>query len=451
MRILPTWQPAILLPTVALLCWTLLTSCDPPTPPTEATNRRIPAVNDANIIVISFDALRADVLGTYGNSRGATPQMDGFADSSAVFEQAYSVAPVTPTAFAGLFSGMLPTRVLAGWDFRAETTLASSLTRAGYLSAAIMNNVHLTPERGYGRGFQQYDWRRNDPDEQVLEDAKSWLQKNSERRFFLWVHFLRPHAPYRDRPEARHLYTQENPESFKKTTGGRFETSDARDLERVKDLYYGEVWTADHLFGDLLAQIQQLGLVERSIIVLTADHGEEFKEHGGLQHGELYEEHLRVPLIFSVPGLAGGVRWPDRASTIDLLPTLLSIVGHPSRVPLDGVDRSQWRESTPVVAFSMTDAEKRSVSLLEGSHKLILSCWSDRRALQLFDLTNDPGEQRDLALSEIETVRKYRRRLASILEAPPCQLLSAVMGGSSVAQEMDSESVKALKALGYLD
>lgn len=411
----------------------------------------LPVERDLNVIVVSFDALRPDALGIYGSPRGATPNIDAFAADSFVFENAYSVAPATPTSFSASWSGFLPTRVFHAWRLRARATLASRLADAGYRTHAIVNNVQLTPERGFDHGFACYDWRRNDPDDAVLESAMAWLDENGARPFFLWVHFLTPHAPYDELPGAVHLYRQPGAGRFAHTSGHEFEASSPEDLKRLQDLYMGEVWSADRTFGALVDRLRELGLLDSSIVVLTTDHGEEFGEHGEFQHGRLYEEHLRVPLVVRHPGAAGG-RVAARVRSVDLLPTLLDAVGRPVDEALDGVvvQVPAVHRPRPVVAVAMTGIDERWISLLTGSKKLILNCGPERGA-EMYDLSTDPAEQRDLAGEDPRGVRDLVHRLGSIVGGDPCAVMARAVQGWAATAGLDEESVEVLRSLGYLD
>lgn len=441
---------------LALLAVPLSLGCDPAERRVDdagasgAAAGLLPVQRDLNVIVVSFDALRADALGVYGNPRDATPHMDAFANDSFVFANAYSVAPVTPTSFAAAWSGLLPSRVFHGWQLRAPFTLASRLAEARYRTQAFINNVQLTPERGFDLGFDGYDWHRNDPDEQVLDKVKAWLDEREVRPIFLWVHFLVPHAPYRAHPEAAHLYRATETGRFSQTTGHSFEASSPAEVARIRDLYLGEVWRADQIFGALIDHLRTLSLLESSIVVLTSDHGEEFSEHGGFQHGKLYEEHLRVPLIIRHPeGTGRSVE--QRVRNIDLLPTLLRSVGHPVSEALDGrvIAASSSGDPPPLIAISMTGNEQRWVSLTAGFRKLIVSCGLEK-GVEMYDLVSDPVEQRDLAHADPGGVRESLATLRTVLGGDPCTVIDQAARGKAPTVGLDAESIEALRALGYL-
>lgn len=435
----------------------LLGACRGPHQPASdelaALREALPPAPRANVIVLSFDALRADELAAYGGSGRATPNLDAFAQGSLVLENAYTVAPVTPSSFAAAFTGMLPTRVFAGWQLVGAETLAARFAAAGYTTAALINSVQLTPERGFDRGFARYDWHRNLPHDEFFALADGWLRDlaDSEAPVLAWVHFLVPHAPYEYRAMASAFYSPGYEGPFLESSGVTFEAPDLRSAARVRELYEGQVFYTDDAFGALVAGLEESGILEDSIVVVTADHGEEFLDHGGFQHGRLYEEHSRVPLLIRHPAVDRGTRSPVLVSNVDLLPTLLSIVGAPVDDPLDGRDLTALRSPPALlVGISMTGGKERSVSVRHGTSKLILDCRPEPRA-RLFDLEADPGEERDLAAREPDRVRQLARGLETILGGQPCDVVDAAIQGKPQTVGLDESSVESLRALGYLD
>ena len=220
-----------------------LQSCAPdvsaesePAPSLVELRSALPVDPNLNVIVVSFDALRADALGVYGSSRETSPAIDEFARGSLVFDSAHTSAPVSPTSFAAAFTGMLPWRVFRAWNLDYSNTLARQFADAGFETGAFINNVHLSPERHFDTGFQTYDFHKNDPDEEILENALSWFGEHSDERLFAWVHFLSPHAPYDYRDFATHLYDETYEGRFSKTTGGLFDADAPEDIRRIKDL-----------------------------------------------------------------------------------------------------------------------------------------------------------------------------------------------------------------------
>ena len=441
-------------PLTLLILLTLTVSCGS----TEETTRTeweqvaslLPERPGTNIIVISFDALRADALGLYGYSKPTTPRIDQFSESTLVFDRAYTVAPVTPTSFASAFTGLLPSRVFHAWDLVWTDTLASRFSSAGYRTAGFMNNLQLSTQRHFDTGFDHYTVYRSQADDQVIDDSLDWLEAEQGNKVFAWIHFLSPHAPYDRRDLATHLYDPDYQGEFEKTTRGTFDTEDPREIERIRSLYDGEVLYADTLFGRLLHGLEVQGYLENSIIVLTSDHGEEFKEHGGFQHDRLTEEHVQIPLLLYHPDVRTGSRTTILASNLDLFPTLLSLAAIPNEAVLEGHDlRSLQAAPSRVAAVSMTGGRNRWLSLRKGDLKLILTCMPEQSA-ELFDLDTDPLETRNLATELGQELRSLLKELDLVMGGDACQLMQAAVRGATPERGLSQETIEGLKALGYL-
>lgn len=414
------------------------------------TEPLLPERSGNNILVVSFDALRADALGAYGYPRRTSPNIDAFAQKSLVFEHAYTAAPITPTSFAAVWTGQLPHRVFRRWKFVPATTIGEVFAAAGYKTAAFVNNVNLTEKRNFGQGFADYRWFRRIPDEELLDVGTSWLTQHSHGTFFLWLHFNSPHAPYDYREIAAHLYDSDYKGRFDKTTGGRFETDDPRELERIRSLYDGEVFWADTLFGRILAELNNLDHAHDTVVVLTADHGEEFHEHGGLQHRFLYEETIRVPLIIFHPGRSGR-RVSKLVSLVDLLPTLATAAGLAVPPGLDGSDvEGRLEENRLIVSEAMTSKEYIALAARRDDGKLVVNCLPER-SLEYYDLNEDSSEEHNSLEVNLKGVRAMLLDLRSLLGGQPCaELLGAARGGNP-RDDLDPRSIEELRALGYID
>jgi arylsulfatase len=410
----------------------------------------LPVAPDRNVIVISFDALRADALGAYGFTLPTSPNIDAFAERSLVFDRAYTVAPVTPTSFAAAFTGMLPTRVFIGWNLISEDTLAERFTAAGYRTAAFVNNVQLTTERNFQRGFDTYEFYTSDPDESVLEKSTAWLDQHRDEKVFIWIHFLSPHSPYEYREMAAQFYDPDYSGAFERTTKGQFDTDDPAEIARIRSLYNGEVFYADSLFGTLIERLEALGFMDSSVVLLTADHGEEFKERGGFQHHRLTEENVHIPLIIYHPDVEEGARTDILTSNVDFFPTLLSVVGIQHEEIIDGRDLTRLEtEPQIVVGIAMTHQEERWVSLRRGSHKLIYMCMPEE-GRELYDLEADPAELDNIASEERRLADSLYHQLSVILGGEPCVVQRNAVRGIAPDQGLSEETIRALKSLGYI-
>ncbi len=422
-----------------------------PTPLSELQKLQasLPIQPYVNVIVVSFDALRADALGLYGYPRNTSPTLDDFGRESVVFDRAYTVAPVTPTSFASAFTGLLPTRVFHAWDLKYRDTLAHRFAEAGYKTAAFLNNIQLTEERHFNTGFGVYE-ALNVADETVVEKSLAWLQENQGEKVFTWIHFISPHSPYDRREMAADLYDSTYAGKFLDTTGHTFDTDDPREIERIRELYDGEVFYADALFDQLIQGLREAGFLESSVIVVTSDHGEEFKEHGGWQHDRLTEEHVHVPLIIRHPTIREPLRTPVLASNLDFLPTFLSLAGIDHDAQVDGRDLVQITDEPDwLVGVSMTGSRDRWLSMRNGHHKLIQTCLPEP-AQRLFDLEADPEERHDLSSELPDVTRELYRDLGNILGGEPCAVMLAAVRGVEPTVGLSPESIEILESLGYL-
>ena len=438
---MPPPVPAGVLRSAAPVLAAALGACGPgaaPPPPTDAPN----------LLLVTVDTLRADELGCYGAEPSSTPRIDAFAKSAVVFHDAQAPSSWTLPSFTSLMTSLAPTthgNVLH--DSRLDAsyeTLAERLLAAGWDTAAVLSHVFLGRPYGLDQGFVHYD------DERVLElneshraisspsvtdEALAFLRNHASspdrRPWFLWLHYFDPHEEYR----AHEGYTVQASESSEASeaseTSETSETSGASGAGGASDgasehadarrLYRGEIAFTDHHVGRVLDELDALGLVDETVVVFTADHGEEFGEHGGTSHAHtLHVELLRLPLLVRAPGTAPG-RVRATVRTLDVAPTILELLDLPpsphhtgeSLVPaLRGVELEPRR----AVAELEKVARKRMVSLVDGRWKLIVRRGDEER-VELYDRAADPGEQRDVAAEHPDEVRRLRAALSAELDA----------------------------------
>jgi choline-sulfatase len=395
-------------------------------PPAESQPVLIGSVPpDLNVILITVDALRHD-LGFSGYRRPISPHLDALASQSVVFERAYSLASYTGKSLGPLLIGRYPSETHRGWlhfnRFGPEDTFVQErLQGAGIRTLSVQGHWYFTPEYGLGRGFDVLDLsaaplqRQLEGDQTVNSDKLSdaaigQLSKpeNTRGRFFLWMHYLDPHAEYIRHP------------------GLDFGS-------RGRDLYDSEVAFTDREIGRLLDFVAQAEFGPRTAIVVTGDHGEAFGEHGMYRHGyELWEELVHVPLIVHVPGVAPR-RQGVRRSAIDLAPTLLQLFGVPlpsGEQRLSGVsllaDIFASLEQTPAeravfIDMSAGPYNEERQALIDQDLKLITSAG---RPLGLYDLARDPEEKadrlRDVQLLEVtlQRMNAFRSQLRTVVVKP---------------------------------
>ncbi|MEM1182605.1 MAG: sulfatase [Acidobacteriota bacterium] len=431
------------------------------TPPTGETSKETPP----SIVIYSIDTLRADVLEVYGGPV-PTPTMARFAEAATVFEQAVAQSSWTKASMASVLTGLSPPahgalsrrHVLAP----ERVTLQELLSAAGYQTAAFNTNPNLTRTFGFDQGFDVFvDFPETATAEEVHARVLTWLEegRDPERPLFLWVHTLDPHSPYSPPAEARDRWAADVDPSVAADTmrwlddmrAGRTPRNEAV-LDDLRALYYAEAAYSDEVFGEFLGTLDRHGLGGAPLLLLS-DHGEEFYEHGNLEHGRsLFEESVRVPMIVRAPGRLPAGRVTARVQHLDVMPTLLGWAGVEVPATLEGqplgqlarVERAPGadrRRGRWVFSHLHLDGAERA-ALYRTPLKLTAErIGGDRLGrFQLFDLSTDPGELNNLVdsmpLERGWLVQEMRRRLEVREDAAEVDL--------------DPETRRRLEALGYL-
>ena len=393
-----------------------------------------------NVLVMLVDTLRADHLGLYGYERPVSPNLDRFGEQSLVFDRAFSQAPWTQPSVASLMTGLEPLEhgVIGGVTLHHSfDTNASILQDAGFTTVAISSNPIITRRAGFHVGFEEFLEIPEGRAEEMIDLFDHWLAENENAQWFAYLHFLDPHGPF------------EAPEPF----GSRFLPEVQRkelpqgdpDVEDMRARYDGEIQYLDTEFGRLLAILEQRGVLDDTIIIFVADHGEEFNEHGKLFHSEqIYNETVHVPLLLWAPGLVEPGRAPGTVEVRDIMETVLEMLN--VRPSSSGETRlTAARKGSDQTAFSHT-----SLGHLEGEdfHEIAavtLGDWKYIRRLdtgdtELYNLGSDPGERRNVLSSHPEVAARYAVLLDQILAKRP-----------PVEERMDPGLLQKLKASGYLD
>jgi len=401
---------------------------------------------DYNLVFVSFDALQAAHVGHLGYPRNITPSIDAVARQGFSFTHTYSVASWTVPASMSWFTGVYPsehrmTNKFAVYNARVKKTanlkelspdiltLAEILKQNGYATGGFTGNAGVSGGFGYEQGFDIYYHEKGKfgSFDQSIPRALKWLEANRDRKFFLFLHGYDVHG--QNTPASGYDYRFVDAGYDGRYTGsgaeqealreegldkGRLNLRDA-DVRFWRAIYDEKIQCADDRFKHFLAEFDRLGLTEKTIFVLTADHGTEFNEHGRLDHGfTLYDEQLHVPLIVKLPGRTDGKSIADRVSSIDVMPTVLDVldVPVPERVRGTSLVSAMLGEPVKRDVFSETNYReytfKRSVITPDG-WKLIYTLESKTR--ELYDLNTDPGETRNLAATDPARADELQRRV----------------------------------------
>jgi choline-sulfatase len=386
-----------------------------------------------DVLLITIDTLRADAVGAYGATTGATPVLDRLGRGGVVFRQAHAHNVVTLPSHANILSGRLPfqhgVHDNAGFRFPSDApTLATRLKAAGYRTGAFVSAFTLDSRFGLDRGFDVYDDQLDGPagplalperhGADTVTAAQRWLAQGDGRPSFCWVHLYDPHAPYLPREPfaSRHAGTP----------------------------YVGEVAATDAALEPLLRPLLETSS-PRTIVVLTADHGESLGEHGERTHGLFaYEATLRVPLIVFAPSVVPPAVVDSLAGHDDIVPTILDALALPPAADLHGQSLLAHAvggppRSGPLYFEALSAAANRGwaplTGVIRGTEKYI-----ELPLPELYDLARDPGEQRNLVASRSDRVDRLQADLRVFPAADSVQ---------SRAPE-DRETREALRALGYL-
>ena len=389
-----------------------------------------------NVLLVTIDTLRADALGSYGDTEAATPILDRLAAAGARFERARAHNVVTLPSHANILSGRHPfehgVRDNAGFRFPSDMpTLATLLEARGYRTGAFVSAFPLDSRFGLDRGFDVYDDRLGDPERvasfrmsersgaETVAAAQAFLQAEAGRPWFCWVHLYEPHAPYE--PPAR--------------LAARFASAP----------YKGEVAAADEALAPLLEPLLSAGRKGNTLVIVTADHGESLGEHGEKTHGIFaYEATLRVPLIVFAPALFGPRVVPDPVRHVDILPTILDASAVPAPPGLPGrsvlsAARGRTLEPAPTYFEALTAAANRGWAELHGVVR------DERKYIrlplpELYELPGDAGERHNLAASRADRLAEMR----TFLQAYPLD------GARRSPQNESAETRERLQSLGYL-
>jgi len=404
-----------------------------------------------NLVLVTFDTTRADHLGCYGRANARTPTLDGLASRGVVFEQCRTAAPITMPSHSTIMTGLYPPAhgvrdngLFALPDSRV--TLAERLRARGYATAAATGSFVLDHRFGLSQGFDLYEdgvkreyenfWGDRTveksamffderPAEHVNSAILPWLRKNRDKPFFLWVHYWDPHQPHIPPSPFKELF--------------------------ATDLYQGEISYADAALGQLLGELDAGGVAQRTVVVMTADHGEGNDEHNEATHSMLcYDGTLHVPLIVAGPGVPAGKRVKERVGTVDIVPTVLELLG--ASRPADVHGRSLaalWKGSGEGEGHHVYYSETLSPRLSQGLGEL--RAWFDGPfkyihgpRSELYDLRSDPAELHNLIAADPGTAATLRDRLARFLEA------TARPADPGAAPVDSAENLERLAALGYV-
>lgn len=421
-----------------------------------------------NVLLISIDTLRADHLGAYGYERATSPHIDALAEDGILFERAFTQSHNTKISHATLLTSLHPTVHGVTKDTalpeRIET-LAERLRAGGYTTAGFVTNPGwLGEQSGLAQGFDHYHEMWGNAEKQS-DLALAWLADAVDEPFFLFLHYYDVHSdwkvlPYETGTDHDHRFAPPR-EDFhpcdadvcasrflQQVNAGKAVLTE-EDVRQTVALYDGGISYTDHHVGRVLAELEASGLSANTVVVVTSDHGEEFLEHGKFLHNQLHREVARVPLIIRVPGASTGVRVAQPVGLVDVMPTLLDLVG----IEADDVDEVEGSPllgpgpaaTEVVLSFGAGEGDP---DIFARGPRFSLRVRHGFSQWELYDTDVDPNEHVDISADRPDDARELLERTRHALQRQ--QELRDRLNLSAVPAALLEEQEERLKALGYL-
>ncbi len=444
----------------------------------KVTQRSIP--DRLNILLITVESVRTDHVGSYGYQRGTTPAIDALAAEGVVFENAYAPTSWTLPSHASIFTGLYPSahRVISSRNKLDDSyvTLAERLSEAGYETAGFVSGPWLQAPLNLHQGFKKYDQSASSGKETSEADITNpamerllidYLRSglDEERPFFIFAYLWDPHYDYIPPSPYDRTFVSEDavPIELRNYFTGGIVTRriSPRQLAYVISQYDGELLWTDSLLGRLWVELKDRGLWDRTAIILTSDHGEEFFDHGTKGHkNNLHEESVHIPLIMKIPGGPEASRSPRLTSLVDLYPTILEIAGVNEAGPHHGESllgapspgrriyfdlHSEWVFKNPATGAFEYDPDLH-LAVRDGRYKLIIERNANR--IKLYDLAADPSEKEPLGTSEASKIASSLHRTLTDHFVKINQ--EASRWETAGPPVLSDEQLKRLRSLGYV-
>jgi arylsulfatase A-like enzyme len=412
-----------------------------------------------NVLLVVVDTLRKDHLGCYGYSRDTSPNIDRLAEVAVRYDSAIAQAPWTTASLGSLLTSQYPSAIGIKDDrsiLDDDWVLLSEVLRDnGYTTGAVVSHTYCSSRWNFSQGFDYFEEgeiynQKSSPG--VTRDALLFLKRHQDGPFFLFLHYFDPHDAYLVHPG----FDFSTGRPYDGPVRGRLNAGTLRALPpdlRAEDVaeivrrYDSEIAFTDKYIGRVLQLLRQLELFDDALIIVTADHGEEFKDHGGLRHGHtLYQEQINVPLIVKYPGHGGGVV-RDTVALLDIYPTVLEVVGlsvdhEIEGVPLPRLGSSVHGGSRTVFSETSRRGGSELRAAVSGPIKIIRNL--DQDALETYDLSTDPRERHDLSARQVVEIEDLLRAQESWLR----EMAARDRSGSEI--ELTPEEIEHLRSLGYV-
>jgi arylsulfatase A-like enzyme len=429
-----------------------------------------------NVIFLSVDSMACKHLGCYGYHRATSPNMDKLAETGVLFENVIAQSNWTKPALASIVTGLYPS--VHKTDAQGETgdrvnvevrncahvlderfrTMAQEFQDGGYATAGFSNGGYAHSFFGFGRGFDVYENQAGGLKSSSYR-LLQWTLGGLGKSFMAWIHAWDAHFPYMDRPPYNRKFVERRAPirldaSIRHAINSGTRTITELEREFLCGLYDGAINYVDALIGNFVEELRNLKLLDNTFLVISADHGEAFMEHGYVEHTAcLHSEVVRVPLIVVGPGLPQGRRVRSQVRSIDIMPTVLDLCGLYPKEKIQGVSLLPWitaHANGDLVSGSETERGGGQTALSDGRLKIIRK--STDKSFQVYDVLADVHEKNDISESYPDIREAMKSKLAA-WENEVAFCAGQYWSESSSAEplEMREEVVDRLKALGYVE
>ncbi|MDO8269560.1 MAG: sulfatase [Candidatus Levybacteria bacterium] len=451
-----------------------------------------PTCRDCNLILISVDTLRPDHMGVYGYDKNTTPNIDKWAKNATVFTNMRTVVPATLPSFVALMTGKnsFETKIYNNYGIVINgksidggkpidsniQTLGEILKINGYTTAAFLTNLALDPKlTNIGKGFSQFEFLKEDPYAEKLDKSLytnfirrsiPWLEQNKNKKFFLWVHLIGPHAPYSPpidiacnfEPSSCSEISRRGMKSLemerKSLESCQKNEIDQEKLNLFQAIYDGEIVLDDRLFGEISRKINSLGLHKKTIVIFYGDHGEGFDHNYYFIHSHvLYDSAIKIPLIATFPD---GNRWTNDKliDNTEIFPSLLEVLGLNNNSDQQNIFSKKTPINKPEAKYIIsTNVNLSKYSIQDSNYKYIYSikgkaCLNNGKSDELYDLLKDPEELNNIMFQNPDEAKILKNQLFAYLQK--YKLPEALDNNYNATEKGEQKIIiEKLKSMGY--
>jgi len=423
-------------------------------------------MKDMNVLLIGIDTLRQDALAIYGGRPEVTPNISRLSRSAVIFDRSWSQAPFTGPSFASMVTGRYPSRISATFTTvqvpDPATTIAEILIREGYATAMVCGNPYLGAERsGFSQGVESVWYKMSATPSDSLVEVKKFIDRSENRDWFLFFHLMDPHNPYDPPEEFIDTLCEPDYHGFYQTEFADMyawnyvtQNPPEQEIDRARQLYDAEVADVDRSIGGLFAYLEEKNLLENTLVILAADHGEEFFEHDHYGHGQtLLDELVHLPLMVWGEGFEGDRRIDTTVANTDIVPTILEYLDitppdeYPG-MPLQQIASGEFTENRTIFGEGNLRRGSHRKFSVEWPYKCIVDYFTGEA--RVYNLEVDPYEMNDIFDQNMELAQ--RMSIEATHEMLPMQttFLVTIIGSPVGGPERFSGTVHVPGGVGHV-